>query len=173
MQLYVIENEFNREYAPLATIQINMAIECTVNVANDLYLDLKDSRLHVLATITKADGTNIAANTAASINLTLHSMFREIGLELNVRNVGDTSQLYPNRSHLETLLNFFKKTQKTCLLFEGWTKDITGNMAVTQSVGTIPVWRLASRHSREVPWSSSSVDLTRTYSTKNALFLQT
>ena len=106
MQQNVIENEFNREYAPLATIQLGMAIEFTVKGANDLYLDLNNSRLHVLAKITKANGTNIDANTAAPINLTLHSMLRELGLELNGRNVGYTSQLYPYRSHRETLLNF-------------------------------------------------------------------
>ena len=93
MQQNVIVKEFNREYAPLATIQPGVAIEFTVKGANDLYLDLNNSRLHVLVKITKADGTNIDANTAAPINLTLHSMFREIGLALNGRNVGHTSQL--------------------------------------------------------------------------------
>ena len=109
MQQNVSEKEFNREYAPLATIQPGVAIECTVKGANDLYLDLNNSRLHVLVKITKEDGTNIEANTAATINLMLQSMFREIGQELNGRNVGDTSQLYPYRSDLETLLNFSKE----------------------------------------------------------------
>ena len=131
MQQNVIENEFNHEYAPLATIQPGMVIEFTVKGANDLYLDLNNSRLHVLAKITKADGTNIEANTAGPINLTLHSMFREIGLELNGRNMGDTNQRYPYRSHLESLLNFCKETQKTRLLCEGFTKDTTGHMDVT------------------------------------------
>ena len=63
----------------------------------------------MLGKITKADRTNIDANTAGPINLTLNSMFREIELELNCRNVGDTNQLYPNRSVLESLLNFCKK----------------------------------------------------------------
>ena len=97
MQQNVIENEFNREYALLATIQLGLAIEFTVKSANDLYLDLNNSRLHVIAKITKADETNIDENTAAPINLTLHSMIREIGLEFNDRNVGDISQLYPYR----------------------------------------------------------------------------
>ena len=55
-------------------------------------------------------------------------MFREIGLELNGHNVGDTNQLYPYRSHLETLLNFCKETTDLC---EGWTKDTTKYMDVT------------------------------------------
>ena len=51
MQQNLIENEFNREYAPLATIQPSAASEFTVKVANELYLDLNNSRLHVLANI--------------------------------------------------------------------------------------------------------------------------
>ena len=58
-------------------------------------------------------------------------MFREIGLEFNGRNVGDTSQLYPYRSVLESVLNFFKEVQDTRLLSEGWTKEPSGHMHVT------------------------------------------
>ena len=135
MQQNVIENDFNPEYAPLEIIQPGIAIEFTVMDANDLYLDLNNLRLHVLAKITKADGTNIDANTAAPINLTLHSMFREIGLELNGPYVGDTSKLYPYRSHVETLLNICKETQETRFLCEGWTKDTIGHMIVTAVSG--------------------------------------
>ena len=135
MKQNVIENEFNREYAPLETIQPGMAIEFTVQSANDLYLDLNNSPLHVIAKITKADGTNIDANIAAPINLTLHTMFREIGLEFNGPNVGDTSQLYPSRSVLERLLNICKEVQETRLLSEGWTIDTSGHMNVTEVGG--------------------------------------
>ena len=81
MQQKVIENEFNREYAPLATIQPGVAIEFTVKGANDLYLNLNNLHLHVLVKITKADGKYIDANTAEPINLTLHSMLRKIRQE--------------------------------------------------------------------------------------------
>ena len=108
-----------------------MAITFTVKGANDLYLDLNNSRLHVLAKITQTEGTNINANRAGPINLTLHSIFQEICLELNGRNVSDTSQLYPYRSHMETLLNFCKTNKQTRLLCEGCTNDTTWHMCVT------------------------------------------
>ena len=108
-----------------------MAIEFTGKSANDLYLDLNNLRLHVIAKITKADGTNIDANTAALINLSLKSMCRKIGLEFNSRNVGNTSQLYSYRSVLENLLNFCKEVQETRLLSQGWTKVTNGHMIVT------------------------------------------
>ena len=127
MQQNVIENEFNREYAPLATIQPYMAIEFTVKGANDFYLDLNNSRLHVLAKITKTDGTNIDADTAATINLTLHSMFPEINLELNGQNVGDTSQLFQYRSQLKVCSTFAKRFKKhvSCARAEHWTPSGT------------------------------------------------
>ena len=37
MQQNVIDNEFNHEYDPLATIKPGMAIQFTVKSANDLY----------------------------------------------------------------------------------------------------------------------------------------
>ena len=82
-----------------------------VKGSNDLDLDLNNSRLHVLAKITNADWSNIGANTAVPINLPLHSMFREISVELNGRNVDDTSPIYPYRAYLETLLNYSKETR--------------------------------------------------------------
>ena len=59
MQQNIIENDFNREYAPLATIQHGAPIEFMVIGSNNLYLDLNNSHLHVLAKITNTDGSNI------------------------------------------------------------------------------------------------------------------
>ena len=64
---HVIEYKFNREYVPQTTIQPGMAIEFTGKSANDLSFDLNNSRLHLMAKITKADWKNIDANTAAPI----------------------------------------------------------------------------------------------------------
>ena len=98
MQQNIIDNKFNRENASLATIQHGAPIEFMVKGSNNLYLDLNNSRLNVLPKITNADGSNIGANTAGPMNLPLHSMFREISVELNCRNVSDTSPLYPYRA---------------------------------------------------------------------------
>ena len=83
----------------------------------------------MIAKITKADKNNIYANTKAIINLTQHSIFREIEVEFNGRH-GDTSQLYPYRSILESLFNRRKEVQETCRLSEGWTRVISGHMNV-------------------------------------------
>ena len=79
MQHNVIENDFNSEYAPLATIQPGMPIQFTVKSVNDFYLDLNNLRLHVLTKITKADKTNIDTNTAGLINLSCTRSFAKLG----------------------------------------------------------------------------------------------
>ena len=117
-----------------------------------MYLDLNNSRLHVLAKIIYSDGLNIGANTAGPINLPLHSMFREIFVKLNGRNVSDTSPLYPYRACLETLLNFSKETQDTRLQCEGWTKDSSENMGITEVAGAN-----AGLNTRAVTFSTSTV----------------
>ena len=85
----------------------------------------------MLAKITKANKTNINANTIGPINLTLQSLFRKIGVQLNSRNVADTSQLYSNRDFVESLLNYNMETRDTLLLWRGWPKDTTGHVNFT------------------------------------------
>ena len=115
-------------------------------------MDLNNSRLHVRVKIIKADVRNIDVNTACLINLTLHSMFCEIGLELNGQNVGDPSQLYPYHSHLMSFLNFCKESPKTRLLCEWWTKDSTAHMGVI-AVG----WNIACLNARAATFARSTV----------------
>ena len=94
-QQNIIKNKFNYEYALLATIQQGAPIKFINEGTNDLYLDLKNSRLHMLAKITNANGTNIAENTAAPINLPLHSMVGDIFVKLNSQIVGEMKPFYP------------------------------------------------------------------------------
>ena len=47
-----------------------------------------------------------------------------------------------------------------------------GKWVSLQSVESMPVWTLAQRHLREVPWSSSLVALTWTFFTNSAVFFQ-
>ena len=112
MQQNVIKNKVNREYVPLATNQPRKAIKFKITGLNDIYLDLNNSRLHVFAKITKTNGKNIDANTAAPIKLTLQTKFREIDVELTSENVLKTSQLYQYRSFVESLLNFKKRLKE-------------------------------------------------------------
>ena len=110
MQRNCLLNEFNRRIAPLASHAEGAPIEFLVKGADQLYLDLNDSRFQLRVKMTKADGTNMTAATGPIIKLPLHSLFREVNVELNGRCVSDPIQMDPYRAYLETLLNYSKET---------------------------------------------------------------
>jgi hypothetical protein len=135
IQQTCIKNEYSREYNPLASIQPGAPIEFIVKGADLLYLDMRTTKITVHAKITKADGANIVANTAGPVNLALHSLFREVTLELNGRPINEPNQLYPYRAYMETVLNYCEDVQKNRLLTEGWVKDTAGKMSDTNVAG--------------------------------------
>ena len=67
--------EFNREFAPLASLQHGAPIEFIIKGADNLYLDLNESLLLLRVKITNADNSCIGAVTAGPVNLTLNSLF--------------------------------------------------------------------------------------------------
>ena len=116
MQQSYLLNEFNREYAPLASLQSGAPIEFIVKGADQLYMDLNSSRFLVRVKITKADGTGLDADTAGPVNLILHSLFREMNAELNGKPVSEPNNMYLYQAYFETLLNFSFETQKKRLI---------------------------------------------------------
>ena len=127
----ILLNEFDREFAPLASLQEDAPIEFMVTGADQLYLDLNESSLHLHVKITNADGTNIGANTAGPVNLMLHSLLSQMSVEFNGKPVNEQNHLYAYRAYFSTLINNSEETQKTRLLTEGWTKDTEGHMEMT------------------------------------------
>ena len=136
LQQTIIKDDFDNEYLPVNAIQAGAPIEFSIKSADDYYLDLDESLMVVTAKITRANGADMDDNVrAASVNLLLHSLFREISATLNDTPVSDPNPDYPYRAYIETILNFSEETQKTRLITEGWYKDTAGQMAVTDMGG--------------------------------------
>ena len=120
LQQSVITDDIDQEYLPVNSIQPGAPIKFSIKSADNFYLNLDESRFIVRAKITKANGTDMDNNVrAASVNLLLHSLFREISATLNDTLASDPNPLYPYRAYLETILNYNEETQKTRLLSEG------------------------------------------------------
>ena len=98
-----------------------------VKGANQLYLDLNDSTFFAVK-ITNADGSDIGADKAGPVNLTLHSLLSQMSLEFNRTPMNEPNHLYPYCAYLSTLINFSEETQKTRLLCECWTKETAEHM---------------------------------------------
>ena len=73
------------------------------------------------------DGANLAQGTlVGTSNLTLHSLFRSVDVEVFGKVISDSNQLYPYRSFMETILNFAKDGLTTHFPIEGFLQHTAG-----------------------------------------------
>ena len=112
------------EYHTLANITDGGPLEFNISGSGEEYLDLNSSYLHVTAKIVKADGTALPEKEpVAPVNLFLHSLFSQVDVSLNERNISSASNTYPYRAYIETLLNYGEDAKKSLLTCEAFCKD--------------------------------------------------
>lgn len=102
-----------------------------VSPGTEDYVDLSKTILVVRAKVTKADSTDLDADTkVAPVTNFLHSLFKQVDVFLKGKQVTQATGTYAYRAYLETLLNYgpsAKKSQLTAALFY---KDTAGKMDV-------------------------------------------
>jgi len=120
------------EYQPLTSILGNAPIEFDVIGSGEDYMDLANVLLYVRAKIVKNNNEDLAAAaTSAPVNLLLHSMFSQVDVTLNGTLISSSTNTYPYRSMLETLLSYGEDAKKSQLTSELFYKDEAGNMDET------------------------------------------
>ena len=78
------------------------------------------------------NGTDIGADTpVAPVNNWLHSLFSQVDVYLIDTLVTPSSNTYPFRSYVETLLSYGAEAKKTQLTSQLWYKDTAGHMEGT------------------------------------------
>ncbi|XP_035233536.1 uncharacterized protein F54H12.2-like [Stegodyphus dumicola] len=134
----VIQNGQWIQFHPLSNVFDGGPVEFLVSGSGEEYMDLSQTLLYVKAKIIKTDGKpTVADSKIGPVNLFLHSLFSQVDVTLNDRLISSSSNTYPYRAYIETLLNhgFDSKTsQLTCEMFykdtfskiftdnEGWIK---------------------------------------------------
>ena len=71
----------------------------------------------------------------APVNNWLHSLFSQVDVHLNDTLVTPSSNTYPFRAYVETLLSYGAEAKKTQLTSQLWYKDTAGHMEATQENG--------------------------------------
>ena len=88
--------------------------------------------LYVKAKITTNDGGNLAADAAVGpVNLSLHSLFSQVDTSLNGTLITASTNTYPYRSMLETLLSYGEDSKKSQLTSALFYKDEASKMDAT------------------------------------------
>ena len=105
------------ENHPLATLTDQGPIEFNISGASEDYIDLVNTYLHVQCKVTKPNGGDLTDEdkACAPINLFLHGLFAEVDVTLNGVLVSTSTNTYPFRSYIETLLNYNQETKDTQL----------------------------------------------------------
>ena len=123
-----ITSQYDQPCGPIGTIQPGAPIEIHIPAIHNGYRDLNNSKLEIKCRIKLADGKDIPeAAPVGPINLLLHSMFKNIEMDICGRRISDASNFYQYRAFFETFLSYTKQVQKTRLETEGWKKDTPGH----------------------------------------------
>ncbi len=118
-----------RDYNPIASITHGGPIEFVVKGTGQDYMDLANSYLYVKAQVTQGNGTNLPAEAPVGpINLWMHSLFSQVDVSLNDVLITPSSNTYPYRAYLETLLSYGPAAKKSQLTASLWYKDTPEHM---------------------------------------------
>jgi len=117
------------EYHPLTTVTDGSPIEFDISGTGEDYIDFGNTMLYVKAKITQNNGQDLDADAAVGpVNLFLHSLFSQVYISLNGTLITASTNTYPYRALLETLLSYGENAKKTQLSSALFYKDQAGKM---------------------------------------------
>ena len=128
------------DYAPLSSVENpNSAITFLI-AGTDEYIDLSKTILTVTGNIMKKDGTTKLAggdqSNVAPVNNFLHSLFRQVDVYLNGKQVTPAMGTYAYRSYIETLLNYDVSAKQSQFSSALYYKDTAGKMEANGALPT-------------------------------------
>jgi len=126
-----VENGNWIEYHPLTTVGDDSPIEFDINGTGEDYIDLANTMLLVRAKIINMDGTDtVDADPVGPVNLWLHSLFSQVDIPLNGTQVTTSTNTYPYRAMIETLLSYNDDTKMSQLTASLFYEEQAGRMDV-------------------------------------------
>ena len=110
------------EHLPISSLN-GGPIEFHVSSAEE-YIDVGRTFLYLKVKITKSSGDKIADDAKIGpVNLFLHSLFSQVGVQLNGKLITPSVNTYPYKAYLETLLSYGTDAKDCQLGSELWFMD--------------------------------------------------
>jgi len=117
------------EYHPITTVTEGSPIEFDVNGSGEDYIDFANTLLYVKVKLSAINGDNLAADAAVGpVNLFLHSLFSQVDISLNGTLITASTNTYPYRAMIETLLSYGEDAKRSQLTSTLFYKDQAGTM---------------------------------------------
>ena len=125
------------DYAPLSSVENTDSPINFLVTGTDEYIDLSKTILTVTGKIEKDDGTSLdGANqtSVAPVNNFLHSLFKQVDVYLNGKQVTPAMGTYAYRAYIETLLNYDVSAKESQFSSALYYKDTATQMDETGSL---------------------------------------
>ena len=117
------------EYHPITTVTDGSPIEFDISGTGEDYIDFANTMLYVRVKVKQNNGNDLADDAAVGpVNLFLHSLFLQVDISLNGTLITASTNTYPYRALLETLLSYGEDAKKTQLTSALFYKDMAGKM---------------------------------------------
>ena len=114
------------EYSPISILG-NGPVEFAVSGSGEDYTDLANTYLHVICKVLHSDGSKLKEERNIDpVNNLLHSMWSQVDLYLNDMLITPSTNTYPYRAYLETLLSFDESVKRNRLRSALWDDDWRG-----------------------------------------------
>ena len=142
-----VERSYFVEHRPLTTVSDGGPIEFVITGSGDEYADLSETYLQITARIVKPDGSELQQSTTTTtsadgatttvdgvdaeigpVNNWIHSLFNQVDVSLNERLITPSTNTYPYRSYIETLLTYGPAAKESQLTQSLWYQDTAGHM---------------------------------------------
>ena len=126
------------DYAPLSSVESPDSAITYLIAGTDEYIDLSKTILTVRGEITKGDGTKLTGGnqtSVAPVNNFLHSLFKQVDVYLNGKQVTPAMGTYAYRAYIETLLNYDASAKKSQFTSALYYKDTATQM---DEAGSLP-----------------------------------
>lgn len=141
-----------QDYRSVGPLTKGSVIEFNIPGTSSDYIDLKRTRLYVSIQILNPAGEPVTAkDLVAPVNLTMHSLFKQVDVSLQQQLITTTvGANYPYKAMFDTLLKFEEDPKETQLQSQLYYKDSAGfmndsNPDVGGNVGLVQRWALTNR----------------------------
>ena len=147
------------DYAPLSSVGNPDSAITYLIAGTDEYIDLSKTILTVTGKITAEGGATFTGGTQTSVapvNNFLHSLFNQVDVYLNGKQVTPAMGTYAYRAYIETLLNYDVSAKKSQLTSALYYKDTATQM---DKVGSLPSSKTITLKQASVSGASADVEV--------------
>src|SRR5277367_820231 len=138
-----VEKDILTEHRPISILNSYSVIQFTIPTGVDEYIQLRESLLYMKIKINlkKTDKTDVVAADwlkVAPVNYLLHSLFKQVDLEIDGKSITLSPQTYAYKAYFESLLGFTKDAKESYLSASGYFIDNTDKTGyLSSAVGSI------------------------------------